>query len=72
MTSRATQVLEAALALSDEERLEVAEQLLSSVPVDHERLAEIERRARRAIADPAGGLAWEAVERRYDARFAKR
>jgi putative addiction module component (TIGR02574 family) len=72
MTSRAHKMLEEALTLSEDERLELVEQILSSLPADREWLAEIERRARRAIADPSGGEAWEAVERRFDARFASR
>jgi putative addiction module component (TIGR02574 family) len=72
MTSRAHKMLEEALTLSEDERLELAEQILSSLPAEREWLAEIERRARRAIADPSGGEAWEAVERRFDARFASR
>jgi Putative addiction module component len=72
MTGRAHKVLEEALSLSDAERLDLAEQLLSSLPVDSGWLAELERRARRALADPAGGEAWEVVERRFDARFASR
>jgi putative addiction module component (TIGR02574 family) len=74
MTGRAHKVLEEALSLSEDERLDLAEQLLSSLPAslpaDPEWLAELERRARRALADPSGGEAWEVVERRLDARSA--
>jgi len=45
MTNRARQLLEDALTLSDDERLEFAEQLMSSLPVDAEWLAEFERRS---------------------------
>ena len=72
MTGRAHKVLEEALSLSEDERLDLVEQLLSSVPADREWLAELERRARRALADPSGGEAWEVLERRFDARFANR
>jgi hypothetical protein len=72
MTGRAHKVLEEALSLSEDERLDLAEQLLSSLPADREWLAELERRARRALADPSGGEAWEVLERRFDARFANR
>jgi len=65
-------VLEEALTLSEDERLDLAEQLLSSLPSDPEWLAELEHRARRALADPSGGEAWDVVERRIDARFASR
>jgi putative addiction module component (TIGR02574 family) len=60
------------MALSDDERLDLAEQLLSSLPVDNEWLAELERRARRALADPTGGEAWDVVKRRLASRAAAR
>lgn len=72
MTGRANKVLEDALTLSDDERLDLAERLLSSLPSDPEWLAELERRARRALAEPEGGEAWEVVERRLAARVASR
>jgi putative addiction module component (TIGR02574 family) len=72
MTGRAHKVLADALTLSDDERLDLAEQLMSSLPADPEWFAELERRARRAHADPAGGEAWDVVERRLAARFASR
>lgn len=72
MTDRALKVLEDAMSLSDDERLDLADQLLSSLPVDAEWMAELERRARRAHADPTGGELWDAVERRLAARVARR
>jgi hypothetical protein len=45
MTNRARQLLEDALTLSDDERVEFAEQLMSSLTVDAEWLAEFERRS---------------------------
>jgi putative addiction module component (TIGR02574 family) len=72
MTDRARKLLEDAMALSEDERLDLAEQLMSSLPPDEEWLAELERRARRALADPNGGEAWDAVKRRLDARVANR
>ncbi len=72
MTDRARRLLEDALALSDDERLDLAEQLLSSLPADVEWLAELERRARRALADPEGGEAWDVVKRRLALRVASR
>jgi putative addiction module component (TIGR02574 family) len=72
MTNRARQLLEDALTLSDDERLEFAEQLMSSLPADAEWLAELERRARRALADPNGGEAWDVVQRRLASRVASR
>jgi putative addiction module component (TIGR02574 family) len=65
-------VFEDALTLSDDERLDLAEQLLSSLPADAEWLAELERRARRALADPEGGEAWDVVKRRLASRVASR
>lgn len=72
MTDRARKLLEDALMLSDDERLELAEQLLSSLPADVESLAELERRARRALADPGGGEAWDLVKLRLASRVANR
>jgi hypothetical protein len=46
MTGRAHKVLEEALSWSEDERRDLAEQLLSSLPADPEWLAELERRAR--------------------------
>src|SRR5882724_1679810 len=45
MTDRARKPLQDATALSEDERLDLAEQLLSSRPADQEWLAELERRA---------------------------
>lgn len=72
MTGRAHKLLEDALTLSDDERLDLAEQLMSSLPADPQWLAELERRARRALAEPGGGEAWDVVERRLAARVASR
>ena len=72
MTDRARKLLEDAMTLSEDERLDLAEQLLSSLPEDQEWLAELERRARRALADPRGGEAWDVVKRRLAARVASR
>jgi putative addiction module component (TIGR02574 family) len=72
MTDRARKLLEDALALSEDERLDLAEQLMSSLPADAEWLAELERRARRALAEPSGGEAWDVVQRRLLARVATR
>jgi len=72
MNGRARKIFEDALTLSDDERLDLAEQLLSSLPADVEWLAELERRARRALADPQGGEAWDVVKRRLAVRVANR
>jgi putative addiction module component (TIGR02574 family) len=72
MTERARKLLEDAMTLSEDERLDLAEQLLSSLPEDQEWTAELERRARRALADPDGGEAWDVVKRRIEARLASR
>jgi putative addiction module component (TIGR02574 family) len=72
VTDRARKLLEEALALSDDERASLASELLASLP-DHglhpEWAVEIERRARRAWADPDGGEPWEAVEARLRSRL---
>jgi putative addiction module component (TIGR02574 family) len=72
MTERAQKLYENALALSDEERLDLAERLLSSLPADAEWQAELERRARRALEDPSGGEPWDVVERRLATLAASR
>jgi putative addiction module component (TIGR02574 family) len=72
MTDRARRLLEDALTLSEDERLDLAEQLMSSLPADAEWLDELERRARRALADPSGGEAWDVVQKRLQARVASR
>ncbi|MBA3457600.1 MAG: addiction module protein [Deltaproteobacteria bacterium] len=72
MSDRARKLLEDALSLTDDERLDLADQLLSSLPADAEWLSELERRARRALADPGGGETWDVVERRLAARVASR
>jgi putative addiction module component (TIGR02574 family) len=72
MSDRARKLLDDAMALTEDERLDLAEQLLSSLPADQEWMAELERRARRALADPQGGEAWDVVKRRIEARIANR
>ena len=72
MGERARKIFEEAMTLSEDERLDLAEQLLSSLPADQEWFAELERRARRALADPKGGEAWDVVKRRLGARVASR
>lgn len=81
MTSRAQDVLREALALALDERADVAAELLASLddaaaerPADVEAAwaAEIERRARRALADESGGVAWDDVRRRAEAELRDR
>jgi len=81
MTSRAQDVLREALALPLDERADVAAELLASLddaaaerPADVEAAwaAEIERRARRALADEPGGVAWDDVRRRAEAELRQR
>jgi hypothetical protein len=72
VTDRARKLLEDALALSEEERQDLAEQLLTSLPEDQEWLAELESRARRALANPDGGETWDVVKRRLAALVANR
>ena len=81
MTSRAQDLLREALALPLDERADVAAELLASLddaaaqrPTDVEAAwdAEIERRARRALADESGGVAWDDVRRRAEAERRQR
>ena len=81
MTSRAQDVLREALALPDDKRADVAAALLGSLddaaaehPADVEAAwaAEVERRARRALADKSGGVAWDDVRRRAEADLRQR
>jgi uncharacterized tellurite resistance protein B-like protein len=72
MTDRARKLFEDAMTLSDDERIDLTEQLLSILPADAEWLGELERRARRAIAEPQGGESWDVVKARLSARVANR
>lgn len=81
MTSRAQDVLREALALPLDERAGVAAELLASLDdaaaehsadVEAAWAAEIERRARRALADESGGVAWDDVRRRAEAELRDR
>ncbi len=72
MLTLTRKLLEDAMTLSEDERLDLAEKLLSSLPEDQEWLAELERRARRALADPNGGEAWDVVKHRIEVRLATR
>jgi hypothetical protein len=68
VTDHARKVLQDAMALSIEERTSLVDKLVETLPVDDSAVAEIERRARRAISDPAGGEAWDVVARRINDR----
>lgn len=70
MTPRARKILQEAMALSDDERLALAEELLTSLPTDADWLVELERRARRALAD--GDDAQDVIESRLSVRVARR
>lgn len=81
MTSRAQGVLREALALPLDERADVAAELLASLddaaaehPAEVEAAwaDEIERRARRALADESGGVPWDEVRRRAEAELRER
>jgi Putative addiction module component len=67
MSGRAQKLLGAALDLTDEERAEVALELVASLdgPRDADAedawIVEIERRARRVLAEPEGGEDWASV-----------
>ena len=80
MTSRAQQLLREALTLPAEERADVATELLASVDeaesamqaVETTWAAEIERRARRVLADRSAGTPWEDVRRRAEDELRRR
>ena len=80
MTSRAQQLLREALTLPAEERADVATELLASVDetdgamqaVETAWAAEIERRARRVLADQTAGTPWEDVRRRAEDELRRR
>jgi hypothetical protein len=67
MSGPAQKVLGDAMSLSDDERAEVALELVASldgprdVDAEDEWIVEIERRARRVLADPNGGEDWASV-----------
>ena len=81
MSSRAQDLVREALALPLDERADVAAQLLASLEdaavdkpaeVEAAGAAEIERRARRALADESAGTPWDDVRRRADAELRQR
>jgi len=81
MTSRARELLREALTLPIAERADVAAELLASLdaaeadnPAEVEAAwaAEIERRARRAIAGESAGIPWEDVRQRAEAELRRR
>ena len=75
MSGRSQKVLGEALDLTDEERAEVALELVASLdgPRDADAedawVAEIERRARRVLADPDGGEDWSAARAEIEAKL---
>lgn len=81
MSSRAQELLREALTLPLDERADVAAELLASLddaaaerPADVEAAwaTEIERRARRALADESAGNSWADVRRRAEAELRRR
>jgi len=74
VTDRAKKLLQDALDLSDDERADLAAELLATLPpsaadeLHPEWIDEIERRARRGLADPDGGEPWDLVEERLLSR----
>jgi putative addiction module component (TIGR02574 family) len=72
MSERFTELLAAALRLSDEERADLAERLLESLDpppsdidgmTDEEFKAELDRRHEEFLRDPSVGIPWEQVKR---------
>ena len=81
MSSRAQELLREALALPVADRADVAAELLASLddaeadnPAEVEAAwaTEIERRARRVLADESTGLAWDEVRRRAEIDLRKK
>ena len=81
MTSRAQELLRQALTLPIAERADVAAELLASLnadetvtPADAEAAwtSEIERRARRVMADESAGIPWSDVRQRAEAELRNR
>jgi hypothetical protein len=75
MSGRAQKVLGEALDLTDEERAEVALELVASLDGPRDAgaedawVAEIERRARRVLADPDGGEDWSAARAEIESKL---
>jgi len=75
MSGRAQKVLGEALDLTDEERAEVALELGASVGgprdagAEEAWVAQIERRARRALSDPDGGEDWSAARAEIESKL---
>jgi Putative addiction module component len=75
MSGRAQKVLGEAMDLTDEERAEVALELVASLdgPRDADAenawVAEIERRARRVLSDPDGGEDWSAARAEIESKL---
>ena len=75
MSGRAKKVLGDALDLTDEERAELALELVASLDgrrdadADDAWVAEIERRARRVLADSDGGEDWSAARAEIESKL---
>ena len=73
MTERARKLLQDALELPVPERAELAADLLASLDSEPDNeveaawAAEVERRAREALANPEDDIAWETVRAELDA-----
>jgi putative addiction module component (TIGR02574 family) len=73
MSPRAAELLAEAVKLSEEDRAELADQLLESIEptgtelvhlTEEEFAAELERRHQEFLRDPSVGIPWEEVKRR--------
>lgn len=75
MTARAQKMVGEALNLTDDERAEVALELVASLdgPRDADAedawVTEIERRARRALLEPNGGQEWSAARAEIESKL---
>jgi hypothetical protein len=75
MSGRAQKVLGEAMDLTDEERAEVALELVASLDgprdadADDAWVIEIERRARRVLSDPGGGEDWSSARAEIESKL---
>jgi hypothetical protein len=77
MSGRAQKVLGEALDLTDEERAEEARELVASLDgpqdpnVEEAWIAEIDRRARKVVANPDGGEDWPAARAEIESKLGR-
>jgi putative addiction module component (TIGR02574 family) len=78
VTNAARKIIDEALSLSDAERAEIASEIIASLDgpadTDHDEAwaAEIEKRARRAVAGDSAGRPWGEVRAEIEAQLRRR